>query len=46
MMKTIENFVQRFKEVRNKCYNFTLGDKQLAELVFQELLPSIKEKYV
>jgi hypothetical protein len=31
----VVGFVQRFREVRNKCYSLNLGDKQLAELVFQ-----------
>jgi hypothetical protein len=38
-------FVQRFREVRNKCYSLNLGDKQLAELAFQGLLPTLREKY-
>jgi hypothetical protein len=32
--ETIAGFVQRFGEVRNKCYSLNLGDKQLAELAF------------
>ena len=43
--ETVAAFIQRFREVRNKCYSLTLSDKQLAELAFQGLLPSIKEKY-
>jgi hypothetical protein len=27
--ETVVGFVQRFREVRNKCYNPNLGDKQL-----------------
>jgi hypothetical protein len=27
--ETIVGFIQRFKEVRNKCYSLNLGDKQL-----------------
>jgi hypothetical protein len=37
--ETIAGFVQRFREVRN------LGDKQLAELAFQGILPTLREKY-
>jgi hypothetical protein len=44
--ETIAGFVQRFREVRNKCYSLNLGDKQLAELDFQGLLPTLREKYV
>jgi hypothetical protein len=42
---TIAGFIQRFREVRNKCYSLNLGDKQLAELAFQGLLPTLREKY-
>jgi hypothetical protein len=43
--ETLSGFVQRFREVRNKCYSLNLGDKQLAELAFQGLLPTLSEKY-
>jgi hypothetical protein len=44
--ETVVGFVQRFREDRNKCYSLNLGDKQLAELAFQGLLPTLREKYV
>jgi hypothetical protein len=43
--ETIAGFIQRFREVRNKCYSLNLGDKQLAELAFQGLFPALREKY-
>jgi hypothetical protein len=43
--ETVAGFVQRFREVRNRCYSLNLGDKQLAELAFQSLLPTLREKY-
>jgi hypothetical protein len=43
--ETVAGFVQRFREVRNKCYSLNLGDKQLAELAFQGLLPTFREQY-
>jgi hypothetical protein len=43
--ETVAGFVQRFREVRNKCYSLNLGHKQLAELAFQGLLPTLREKY-
>ena len=43
--ESVAGFVQRFREMRNKCYSLSLTDKQLAELAFQGLLPSIREKY-
>jgi hypothetical protein len=43
--ETVAGFVQRSREVRNKCYSLNLGDKQLVELSFQGLLPTLREKY-
>jgi hypothetical protein len=43
--ETVAGFVQRSSEVRNKCCSLNLGDKQLAELAFQGLLPTLREKY-
>jgi lactam utilization protein B len=43
--ETIAVLIQRFREIRNKCYSLNLGDKQLAELAFQGLLPTLREKY-
>jgi hypothetical protein len=43
--ETIAGFIQRFREVRNKCYSLNLGDKQLVRLAFQGLLPTLREKY-
>jgi hypothetical protein len=41
----IVGFIQRFREDRNKCYSLNLGDKQLVELEFKGLLPTLREKY-
>jgi len=43
--ESVENFVQRLRDVKNKCYSLVLDDRQLADLAFQGLLPHIKEKY-
>jgi hypothetical protein len=43
--EAVAGFVQRFREVRNKCYSLNLGDRQVAELAFQGLLPTLREKY-
>jgi hypothetical protein len=43
--ETVAGFIQRFIEVRNKCYSLNLGDKQLVKLTFQGLLPNLREKY-
>jgi hypothetical protein len=34
----VAGFVQRFKEVRNKCYGLNLGDKQLKKLSEEHVL--------
>jgi len=41
----VESFVQRIREVKNKCYSPVLDDRQLADLAFQGLLPHITDKY-
>ena len=41
----VKGFVQRWQDVKNKCYSLVLDDRQLADLVFQGLLPHIKDKY-
>ena len=37
--------IQRFRDVKNRCFSLVLSDQQLAEVSFQGLLPHIKEKY-
>ncbi|RLN34865.1 putative retrotransposon gag protein [Panicum miliaceum] len=41
----VMGYIQRFREVRNKCYSLALTDAQLADIAFQGLLPQIKERY-
>lgn len=41
----VPNFVQRFRDITNRCYSLTLSESQLAELAFQGLLPHIREKF-
>ena len=43
--ESVAAFIQRFKDVKNRCYSLILSDQQLAEVGFQGLLPQIKEKY-
>jgi len=42
--ESVESFVQRLRDVKNKCYSLVLDDWQLADLAFQGLLPHIKDK--
>jgi hypothetical protein len=44
--ESVESFVQRLRDVKNKCYSLVLDDRQLANLAFQGLLPHLKDKYV
>ena len=43
--ESVAAFIQRFRDVKNRCYSLVLSDHQLAELAFQGLLPHIREKY-
>jgi hypothetical protein len=36
--------MRRFREMRNKCYNLTIGEKDLADLAFTGLASYLKEK--
>jgi len=43
--ESVAAFIQRFRDVKNRCFSLVLSDQQLAEIAFQGLLPHIKEKY-
>ena len=43
--ESVENFVHRLRDVKNKCYSLVLDDRQLADLAFQGLLPHLKDRY-
>ena len=43
--ESVESFVQRLQDIKNKCYSLVLDDQQLADLAFQGLLPHLKDKY-
>jgi hypothetical protein len=42
--KTISDYLRRFREVINRCYNLTIGEKDLADLAFAGLTPYLKDK--
>ena len=43
--ESVAAFIQRFRDVKNRCFSLVLSDQKFAEVAFQELLPHIKEKY-
>ena len=38
-------YIQRFRDVRNRCYSLSLSDEQLADLAFQGLSAPIKDRF-
>jgi hypothetical protein len=42
--KTISDYLIQFREVRNRCYNRTIAEKDLADLAFANLTPYLKDK--
>src|SRR5690348_13222216 len=43
--ETVSAYIQRFRDIKNRCYSLVLFDAQLADIAFQGLLPHLKEKY-
>nr|ABF96295.1 retrotransposon protein, putative, unclassified [Oryza sativa Japonica Group] len=43
--ESVQDYIQRFREMRNRCYSLSLTDSQLADLAFQVLIAPIKEKF-
>ena len=43
--ESVAAFIQRFRDVKNRCYSLVLSDHQLADAAFNGLLPHIKDKY-
>jgi hypothetical protein len=38
-------YIQRFHNVRSRCYGLSLSDEQLADLAFQGLSAPIRERF-
>jgi hypothetical protein len=36
--ETISDYLRRFRKVRNRCYNLTIAEKDLADLAFAGLM--------
>nr|AAT01407.1 hypothetical protein [Oryza sativa Japonica Group] len=43
--KPVHEYIQRFREIRNKCFSLSLTDAQLADLAFQGMIAPIREKF-
>ena len=43
--ESVPDYIQRFRDVRSRCYRVSLSDSQLTELAFQGLLLVIREKF-
>jgi len=41
--ESVAVFIQRFRDVKNRCYSLVLSDQQLADAAFNGLLPHIKD---
>jgi hypothetical protein len=42
--ETMSEYLRRFREMRNKCYNLTIGEKVLADLAFAGLSSYLRKK--
>jgi hypothetical protein len=42
--ETISDYLRRFREVRNRCYNLTIAEKDLADLAFTDWTPYLRDK--
>jgi hypothetical protein len=38
------NYIRRFRDTRNQCFNLNIFDKDLTDLAYSELSPHLKEK--
>ena len=43
-MKSVLDYFQRFKALKNRCFNSSLSKKDLADLAYNGLLSYLKEK--
>jgi DNA repair ATPase RecN len=42
--ETVSDYLRQFREVRNRCYNLTIAEKDFADLAFAGLTPHLKDK--
>lgn len=41
----VQDYIQRFRDVRRRCYSLNITDAQLADLAFQGLIGPIKDRF-
>jgi hypothetical protein len=42
--ETVSDYLRRFREVINRCYNLTIAEKDLTDLAFAGLIPYLRDK--
>jgi hypothetical protein len=42
--ESVSNYFKRFKEIKNRCFNLTISEKDLADLAFQGIYSCLREK--
>jgi hypothetical protein len=42
--ESVSDYLKRFKEVKNRCFNLTLTDSDLADLASRGLRPTIRDR--
>ncbi|WP_428028759.1 hypothetical protein, partial [Arcobacter sp.] len=42
--KTVSDYLRWFREVRNRCYNLIIAEKDLADLAFASLISYLRDK--
>jgi hypothetical protein len=40
----VADYIRRFRDTRNQCFNLNISDKDLADLAYSGLVPHLKEK--
>ena len=43
--ESVQDYIQRFRDVRRRCYSLNITDAQLADLAFQGLIGPIKDRF-
>ncbi len=42
--ESVSDYIKRFKENKNQCFNLTISEKDLADLAFQGMRSYLREK--